>query len=534
MFSKKKKLLNKIRSEWGMEINRKRDFNLISLFFRLNDNTDYELVDDTTWSDLNMDDFFSKIDRTNTPIGSQYLYQRMRTYEPDIGTLNKQYELYRFLSNNDKIREEIQLILSKLDTRNSFYLPNLLFKEQPVRPRWYFIFYVLSFASIVSMVLIYFYPFFFLIALSIILINLVVEHLYGKNAIGYSIDISALSILLRVGIQLSEIKKSEKIKQLENLKGYRTFSKSLLKKIWWLTVDKTRLNELSAALIEYLNHFCLFNLVAYVRSIHLIKNHQPEIQRIFELVASLDSAISIASYLSENKKHCVPSFNKTNTINFDEVYHPLLDKPVPNSIALDGKSCLVTGSNMAGKTTFIKTVAINFLLAQTLNFTLAKKANIPRLFVKTSIKRTDDITEHKSYYFREIEALLEFIKLNKYQGQYIFIIDEIFRGTNTVERISAATSVLKYLAVQNYTFVTTHDIELQDLLTENFEMYHFSEQVSDGRFYFDYRINPGPCSSRNAIKLLELKGYPDNIIKEANELALKVSSQVDEVREKLV
>ncbi len=534
MFAKKKKLLNKIRLDWGNEIKKKRDLNLISLFFRLNDNSDYEFVDDTTWSDLNMDDCFAKIDRTITPIGSQYLYYKLRTYEQNENILNKQYEIYRLLSNNAKLRETIQLILSKLNIKNSFYLSNLIFNEPPERPRWYFMFYVLSISSIASMISIYFSPVFFWVALSIVIINLIVEHLFGRNVIGYSLDISALSVLFRAGIQLSEIKTSEKVEQLNSLIEYRSFSKSLLKKIGWLTIDKTRLDEFSAAIIEYLNHFCLFNLVDYVRSIHFIKNHQTKIKQIFILVASLDSALSVTSYLSEYKKHCIPSFNKSNILYIEEAYHPLLDKPVSNSILLKNKSCLITGSNMAGKTTFIKTIGINFLLAQTLNFALAKNINIPKLFVKTSIKRTDEITEHKSYYFREIEALLEFIKFSNTQRKFIFIIDEIFRGTNTIERISAATSVLKYLSDENYTFVTTHDIELQDLLTQYFEMHHFSEQVSNGHFYFDYKVKSGPCSSRNAIKLLELKGYPKEIVKEANDLALKVSNQVNEVREGLV
>ena len=105
------------------------------------------------------------------------------------------------------------------------------------------------------------------------------------------------------------------------------------------------------------------------------------------------------------------------------------------------------------------------------------------------------------------------------RNNYLFLIDEIFRGTNTVERIAAATSVLKYLAINNISLVTTHDIELQKLLNENFEMHHFCEQIEGEQHYFDYHIKPGPTSSRNAIKLLELKGYPESVVKEANDLA---------------
>ena len=96
-----------------------------------------------------------------------------------------------------------------------------------------------------------------------------------------------------------------------------------------------------------------------------------------------------------------------------------------------------------------------------------------------------------------------------------------------MERISAATSVLKYLSKYSFIFVTTHDIELQELLNDEFEMYHFSEQVDNGNFYFDYKIKKGPCSSRNAIKLLELKGYPKEITDRALKLSKTITTHVN-------
>jgi len=149
---------------------------------------------------------------------------------------------------------------------------------------------------------------------------------------------------------------------------------------------------------------------------------------------------------------------------------------------------------------------------------------IPKNIVKSSIKKSDDINQRKSYYYSEIEAILQFIKLSNKFNNYIFLIDEIFKGTNTIERISAASSVLNYLSQNNMIFVTTHDIELYDLLNKNFNMYHFSEQVKSGKHFFDYKIKHGTCRTRNAIKLLEIKGYPDNIIFNANSLAKKISN----------
>jgi len=123
--------------------------------------------------------------------------------------------------------------------------------------------------------------------------------------------------------------------------------------------------------------------------------------------------------------------------------------------------------------------------------------------------------------------------LSEGQNKYLFLIDEIFRGTNTIERLASSTAVLKYLDTNNKVFVTTHDIELQDLLDNNFKIFHFSEQVENGKFFFNYKIKEGPCSSGNAIKLLDIMKYPESITKEANSIVKELllnSSLVNKIK----
>ncbi|MCU7514129.1 MAG: hypothetical protein HF300_16335 [Ignavibacteria bacterium] len=270
--------------------------------------------------------------------------------------------------------------------------------------------------------------------------------------------------------------------------------------------------------------FCLFDLVAYTKSVIELYRYKAELKEVFDAVASLDAHISIASYISSIPFYSKPEFISGNAISFDEVYHPLLDEAVPNSIIGLSRSALITGSNMAGKTTFIKCIGVNIILSQTLGFTLSKRAVIPKLIVKSSIKIEDSIENSKSYYFAEVEEIQKFIRLSKTGKKYLFIIDEIFRGTNTVERLGISAAVLKQLSDSNLVLVTTHDIELQDLLDNSFSMYHFNEQVEGEKYYFDFRIKEGPCSSGNAIKLLELMGYPEQITKEAKQISSKIIS----------
>jgi DNA mismatch repair ATPase MutS len=269
--------------------------------------------------------------------------------------------------------------------------------------------------------------------------------------------------------------------------------------------------------------FFLVHLIACCRSNSELRKNRKAVIEVFECIGSLDASISISSYIEGLSYYVNPVFNNENRIDVEEIYHPLLENPVSNNIRIENNSVLITGSNMAGKTTFIRTVAVNILLARTLNICLCKNADIPFLTVKSLIKREDSIDEGKSYFFREVEGILELIKLSSNESDYLFLIDEIFRGTNTVERISSAKAVLEELSGNNIVLVTTHDLELQDLLKDKYTMHHFSEQVEGERYFFDYKVKNGPCSSRNAIKLLELKGYPERIIKDALELSEKLS-----------
>ena len=204
------------------------------------------------------------------------------------------------------------------------------------------------------------------------------------------------------------------------------------------------------------------------------------------------------------------------------LWHPLLAHPVANPAQCPGRSLLITGSNMAGKTTYLRTIGINVLLGQTLNLCLAEQAILPRAILRSSIRREDQLERGQSTYAVEIDRIGLMLHEAEQGPLYLFLIDEIFRGTNTVERVAGATAVLRHLGRSHLVLVTTHDLELQDLLQSDFNMVHFSEQITGSSHGFSYRLQEGPCRGRNAIRLLELHGYPMEVTKEARRLADKL------------
>ncbi|MCB0732727.1 MAG: DNA mismatch repair protein MutS, partial [Ignavibacteriae bacterium] len=295
--------------------------------------------------------------------------------------------------------------------------------------------------------------------------------------------------------------------------------KKINKKIGSLVLDKAAMNDMLSGIVDYLNIYFLYDLIKFSTSVGLLKKHQSLLKETYLTIAKLDSSISIASYLNNVQHYCNPTFINKKSITFQNIYHPLIVNAVTNNLIDLDKSLLITGSNMAGKTTFIKTIGINLIFSQSINLCLASKAEIPKLFVKSAIRREDNLEDSKSYFFVEVEELLKFIQTSEISGNYIFLIDEIFRGTNTIERLASSTSVLEYLNINNFVLVTTHDIELQDMLNNKFDMIHFSERVNNNKFFFDYKLQMGPTSSGNAIKLLEIKGYPKSIIENSNKIS---------------
>jgi len=527
MFWRKNKKLDSLRNLWAKPIHKHRNYDLISSYFKLQNHSDRSRnVDDETWDDLNFDSVFSLVDRNTSGVGQQYLYSLLHKYEDNEVELRRRQNVIQELKDNSELREKVQLKLLNLNGVSSYFIAYLVLNKSLPQFKFYKIFYLLSLASLVSLLLISYNGIFLIISIGILLTNLIINRIFSSKIYEYFAGFSGLNNLLSSSISITEIKTDLKIDELELLKSKKELLKSLKSKLGYLVIDKQYLGELALATIEYLNMFMLFDIIAYYRSVDVLMKHQDEIHELYKAVGSLDASISIASYLEETKKYCFPEFNSDDKISFGEIYHPLLKNPVSNSLTEIKKSVLITGSNMSGKTTFIKTLGVNIVLARTLHFCLAKSISIPNLIVKTSIRRNEELEEGKSYFFVEIEAIKDFIDLSHGNNKYIFLIDEIFRGTNTIERLASSTAVLKYIDESNFIFVTTHDIELQEMLQNTFLMYHFSEQIKDEEFYFDYKIKTGACSSGNAIKLLELMNYPKSITDEAHSISAKLNQKL--------
>ena len=137
----------------------------------------------------------------------------------------------------------------------------------------------------------------------------------------------------------------------------------------------------------------------------------------------------------------------------------------------------------------------------------------------SSISVNDDISENKSYYLEEVLRIKDFLK--ERTGFSLILIDEIFKGTNTKERIAISKAVLQNLNTsENIVFITTHDLEIANFLrNQHYDLYYFDEDIKENELYFPYQLKRGINNKTNAIKILEMYDYPKNIVNLANKLA---------------
>ena len=257
--------------------------------------------------------------------------------------------------------------------------------------------------------------------------------------------------------------------------------------------------------------------------LRILQDNKQESIDIVEKIGYLDAVISIGYFRAALPHYCVPELAEgaDEPLTISEGFHPAISYPVSNSFS-QKKGMLVTGSNASGKSTFLKMTAINAVLAQTIHTCAAKsyRGNYYRIYSSMALR--DNLASGESYYIVEIKALKRIVDAaaEPSQSPLLCFVDEVLRGTNTVERIAASVQILRKLSEQGiYCFAATHDIELTHLLEDVYDNYHFEEEVRDGDVLFSYRLLEGRAHTRNAIRLLEIIGFSDEIIQKADNMA---------------
>ena len=497
-----------------------QDFENITRLFAYR-HKDY-FIDDITWNDLNMNGIFALMDHTQSSSGAEYLYDMLRTPKLQKAKMDELEKHICFLRKDEDKRVTVQMKLHALGTSGKYsvfdyieYLDNIgdcSNGKHIVMLLALFVSLALLFVNVMTGV--------FLLLL-VIAVNMT-SYLREKNNIQpYFCSFSYIMRMIQCGNGILTVDLSEMVE----------YKKELEKKIGRLTPISRNYSAVASMnsssgnpleiVSDYFNMLTHIDIMRFNRMVRLVKEHKEEIYELVEAIGYIDAVISIGAFRESLKSYCVPEFEegKEVVLCIENGYHPSINEPVVNSF-LQKRGMLVTGSNASGKSTFLKMIAINAILAQTIHTCTASSYRGGLYKIYSSMALRDDLMAGDSYYIVEIKALKRIVDAaeEKSENPLLCFVDEVLRGTNTLERIAASAQIMDNLARKGvYCFAATHDIELTHLLAQKYDNYHFEEDVKDGDVLFSYRLLDGRAQTRNAIKLLKVIGFSDEITEHAED-----------------
>lgn len=517
-------LMKRLEDEWGKCSETEYSSDRIESIkkFYLTEKDDYLDVDDITWNDLDMDELFMRMNNTQCSLGEEYLYTLLRKPCFSSQELKERNRLIEFFQSHDKERLLIQAKLNKvgkLRKISAFEYINSLNQHEPASNLPH---YLMILAIILSIILIFIKPVIG-VALSIFFISLnIIFYFRYKAKIENYIVIIAFQLRLLDSIE--EITKIT-VPELEpytkrlsiDLKTFKQYKRGSS-----IVVARNVSGNILEAVIDYYRMIFHHDIIRFNKMLTYFKKNKDVMYRIFKIVGFIDSMIAVASFREMLDYYSIPNLSMAKDkpkLSVIDVYHPLISDPVANSISED-RCTLITGSNASGKSTFIKSLAINAILSQTIYTSLSKEYRASYFTIYSSMALKDNIIINESYFIVEIKSLKRILDNSRGNYPVLCFVDEVLRGTNTLERIAASSRILASLSDQNaLCFAATHDIELTYILEKRYSNYHFREKIKDNEVLFDYKLYKGRAVSRNAIKLLRLLGYSEDIITDAEKAA---------------
>ncbi len=480
------------------------------------ENRDSFYVDEITWNDLDMDAVFKRINIGLSTSGEQYLYYLLRRPALHQQEFEEQKELICLMEDEPETRLKLQTILQGIGCRRRADINGVLSTGQRISP-WLVLYIVLALLVPLSALLVVLHG---MAGVPVMVLSITINgllHEYRKNRCAQGLDTVNHAVALVFALDRIRRLKHPKIDRLF-LDAYANMG-SLRSVLRVGSISTAAYNDIA----EMFMTVFLLDLILYEGLKNRLEKHRAALFSIHRALGQADSAIAIASFRKSLKEFAVPDIDfqaQKPYLKAKQVAHPLLHDPVKNDVDLQ-RALLVTGANASGKSTYLKAAGLCALLAQSLCTAPCKsyEASVLRLFSSMAI--SDSILSGDSYYMAEIKSvkrILDAVQIG--EAPCLCVIDEVLRGTNTVERIAASSQVLKALAQRNALCIAaTHDIELCALLDKSYDQAHFDEEVGEQDVFFDYRLKAGKATSRNAIKLLRLIGFDESIVEQAEESA---------------
>ncbi|MFK8282330.1 MutS-related protein [Capnocytophaga cynodegmi] len=465
---------------------------------------------------------FHHINRAKTFLGKKYLASYF--LNPKLNNIVENQQSISELSEKIDWRQHFSALASQVKDSADFYenIKSWTQKKQTSFPKWIQIFAIISPLLLITCVILGFVSETFSFhnwAKLLFLINLIIfGYIFGviqRNKISFE---GAYKILYSykksiVFIENSNFESGKLTKIHRKLLQNKEKTSVLIQKLSNLLDD---LDNLGNVLVSIpLNCFTFYHFHTYCRLIRWKNQYASQIQDWLDVVGEMEAFISFANFKYNNPKYVFPEINSDYQIYFEEVGHPLIveKQRVTNSVSFTENSFVIlTGSNMSGKSTFLRTLGVNMLLTAVGLPVCAKRAVVHPMNILVSMRLSDSLNDGKSYFFAEIRRIQTIIQ--KLENQICFVLlDELLRGTNSEDKQLGTIKIIeKIISLKAFGVVATHDIEVCQLAKKYPQIIQnkcFEVEIENDELHFDYKIRDGVCQNKNATFLMKKIGIID-------------------------
>ena len=476
---------------------------------------------DQTWNDMNMDRVFSRIDTCSSLAGEERLYAMLREPFSDADEIKRRDGLIRYFDENKELSDAYKKRLAEIGGSIKVPASVTLARLQGLSSQSSVGHIICALLGVFSIVMIFILPTAGLLIFLMILVLNISTYFKRKEETGeYLACFTYIIKSYQAARSMLQVPDDEEKPYRVSLRLAVKELKSAVRGSILITGGRGLTGSFFNMMLDYLRIFFHLDLIKFNSMLKNVLRHREDIERMNEALGEIDAFIAAAAFRRSLPYWCVPEYTEEACFNAEGLCHPLLEKPVSADISISGRNALITGSNASGKSTFLRSVALASILGQSIATVCAKSFSSARFRIISSMTVSDDIVSGSSYYMAEIKALKHVLDAASSSYRVLCFVDEVLKGTNTVERIAASSEILKSLVRDNVIcFAATHDVELTEMLEAYYTNYHFEEDMKDDDVKFSYRLMQGPASTRNAIKLLKIMGYDESITSSAEERA---------------
>lgn len=458
-------------------------------------------LDEQTWNDLLLQPWLDELARETSIFGRQELYRRLRAGVPEDERAAQRGRVQALQADPARVAELHRRLrpLRDADTEVAALLHE---DECPPVPRWAGRSWPLPIALMTSIAAVALTPFAWLGVALVMYVLISVQMRYHERIEKWQRSAATLQLMLAVCSALGE---DEALADGAFARGRQQAAR--------INRALSRGPEALPGQRAYADWFGLANVNHYFKSVRLVFAERAFLIGSMRHCATLEADVTLARHLQSTPRWCWADAAGPDALALDNAVHPLLAGAAPLSIALQGKGAFISGQNGVGKSTFLRTLGLSLATARAFGFAYAQAARLPDLPLYASMQNEDSLLGGESLYIAELRRARELLQASESGHAAVYLIDEIFRGTNHIESVSASAAVLDTLAARGLVLVSSHNVVLASLLARWLDPYRIARDTQG------LALRPGVLVETNGVSLLAGQGFAPAISDKAGRVA---------------